>query len=79
MSEKSRNHEPILQEYIGSWNVNSDILSPLTVVQDVEWLKSITSLPVLLKGIVTAEDGKSVTALFPIFTAVQRINFVCQC
>jgi hypothetical protein len=26
-------------------------------VQDVEWLKSITSLPILLKGIVTAEDG----------------------
>jgi isopentenyl diphosphate isomerase/L-lactate dehydrogenase-like FMN-dependent dehydrogenase len=26
-------------------------------LQDVEWLKSITSLPILLKGIVTAEDG----------------------
>ena len=26
-------------------------------VQDVEWLKSITSLPILLKGIITAEDG----------------------
>jgi len=27
-------------------------------LQDVEWLKSITSLPILLKGIVTAEDAR---------------------
>lgn len=26
--------------------------------QDVQWLQSITKLPVLAKGILTAEDGK---------------------
>jgi hypothetical protein len=26
-------------------------------LQDVEWLRSITGLPILLKGIVTGEDG----------------------
>jgi len=27
--------------------------------QDVEWLRSITKLPVLVKGILTAEDGEN--------------------
>jgi len=27
-------------------------------VQDVKWLQSITSLPILVKGVVTAEDGE---------------------
>ena len=27
-------------------------------VQDVKWLQSITSMPILVKGVVTAEDGK---------------------
>ncbi|VAH43806.1 unnamed protein product [Triticum turgidum subsp. durum] len=34
-----------------------DTLDPSLSWKDVEWLKSITSLPILLKGIVTAEDG----------------------
>jgi (S)-2-hydroxy-acid oxidase len=27
-------------------------------IQDVKWLQTITSLPILLKGVVTAEDSK---------------------
>ncbi|CAL5071776.1 unnamed protein product [Urochloa decumbens] len=33
-------------------------LDPSLSWKDVEWLKSITSLPILLKGIVTAEDAR---------------------
>jgi isopentenyl diphosphate isomerase/L-lactate dehydrogenase-like FMN-dependent dehydrogenase len=29
-----------------------------SVFQDVKWLQTITSLPILLKGIMTAEDSK---------------------
>jgi hypothetical protein len=32
-------------------------------LQNVEWLKSITSLPILLKGITTAEDGNIMNKL----------------
>jgi hypothetical protein len=35
-------------------------------VQDVEWLQSITTLPILLKGIVTAEDGNEPAAITPV-------------
>uniref|UniRef100_M8CDY8 (S)-2-hydroxy-acid oxidase n=1 Tax=Aegilops tauschii TaxID=37682 RepID=M8CDY8_AEGTA len=35
-----------------------DTLDPSLSWKDVEWLKSITSLPILLKGIVTAEDAR---------------------
>jgi len=43
------------------------LLSVLTILdvndeltwQDVEWLRSITKLPVLVKGILTAEDGEN--------------------
>jgi hypothetical protein len=65
-----------VQEHVGSWNVNPDILSPLTLAQDVEWLKSITSLPILLKGIVTAEDGKSVNHCSA-FSLQLRGNIYC--
>lgn len=27
-------------------------------MQDVKWLQSITSMPILVKGVITAEDGK---------------------
>ena len=37
--------------------VDAVCVCPELWLQDVEWLKSITSLPILLKGIVTAEDG----------------------
>ncbi|CAN6168810.1 unnamed protein product [Urochloa humidicola] len=36
----------------------SETLDPSLSWKDVEWLKSITSLPILLKGIVTAEDAR---------------------
>jgi hypothetical protein len=29
----------------------------LAQLQDVKWLQSITSMPILVKGVVTAEDG----------------------
>ncbi|PON43582.1 Alpha-hydroxy acid dehydrogenase, FMN-dependent [Parasponia andersonii] len=32
--------------------------------KDIEWLKSITSLPILVKGILTHEDGKTITSSF---------------
>jgi isopentenyl diphosphate isomerase/L-lactate dehydrogenase-like FMN-dependent dehydrogenase len=32
-------------------------------VQDVNWLQSITSLPILVKGVVTAEDGELLRSL----------------
>ena len=35
-----------------------DTLDPSLSWKEVEWLKSITSLPILLKGIVTAEDAR---------------------
>ncbi|XP_044964919.1 peroxisomal (S)-2-hydroxy-acid oxidase GLO4-like [Hordeum vulgare subsp. vulgare] len=35
-----------------------DTLDPSLSWKDVEWLKSITGLPILLKGIVTAEDAR---------------------
>lgn len=28
------------------------------MVQDIDWLKSITNLPILIKGVLTGEDGK---------------------
>lgn len=28
-------------------------------MKDVKWLQSITSMPILVKGVLTAEDGKS--------------------
>jgi hypothetical protein len=34
-------------------------------VQDVKWLQSITSMLILVKGVVTAEDGKLLLFLFP--------------
>jgi len=40
--------------YANGWS-NCD---PLVNVQDVKWLQSITSLPILVKGVVTAEDGE---------------------
>ena len=33
--------------------------------QDVKWLQTITSLPILLKGVLTAEDGKQISPSFP--------------
>ncbi|CAL5084062.1 unnamed protein product [Urochloa decumbens] len=36
----------------------NETLDPSLSWKDVEWLKSITSLPILLKGIVTAEDAR---------------------
>ncbi|GJN33083.1 hypothetical protein PR202_gb21645 [Eleusine coracana subsp. coracana] len=36
----------------------SQTLDPSLSWKDVEWLKSITTLPILLKGIVTAEDAR---------------------
>ncbi|KAG0545796.1 hypothetical protein BDA96_02G393000 [Sorghum bicolor] len=35
-----------------------ETLDPSLSWKDVEWLKSITSLPILLKGIITAEDAR---------------------
>ncbi|VAI33718.1 unnamed protein product [Triticum turgidum subsp. durum] len=35
-----------------------DTMDPSLSWKDVEWLKSITSLPILLKGILTAEDAR---------------------
>lgn len=36
------------------------------IFQDMAWLRSITSLPILIKGVLTAEDGTS-APLFPHF------------
>lgn len=33
-----------------------NLLYPKTL-QDIEWLKSITKLPILIKGVLTSEDG----------------------
>jgi len=29
-----------------------------SVMQDIKWLQMITWLPILVKGVITAEDGK---------------------
>jgi isopentenyl diphosphate isomerase/L-lactate dehydrogenase-like FMN-dependent dehydrogenase len=34
------------------------------IMQDIEWLRSLTSLPIILKGIITAEDGNFISLLF---------------
>jgi 4-hydroxymandelate oxidase len=36
----------------------ADLLSPALTWDDVEWLKSVSSVPVAVKGIMTAEDGR---------------------
>jgi isopentenyl diphosphate isomerase/L-lactate dehydrogenase-like FMN-dependent dehydrogenase len=41
-------------------------LSERHALQDIKWLQMITRLPILVKGVITAEDGKylvSVTSL----------------
>lgn len=35
-------------------------------MQDVKWLQTITSLPILVKGVVTAEDSKCTVSDFQI-------------
>jgi len=45
--------------YANGWS-NCD---PLVNVQDVKWLQSITSLPILVKGVVTTEDGELLQSL----------------
>ncbi|KAM3204121.1 glycolate oxidase isoform X1 [Capsicum annuum] len=44
--------------------------------KDVQWLKTITSLPILVKGVLTAEDGKQRTIFLSIEGPGQRYNFV---
>ena len=38
-------------------------LSGSHLLQDITWLKSITNLPILIKGVLTPEDGKLKTPL----------------
>ena len=33
-------------------------------IQDVKWLQTITSMPILVKGVITAEDSKQTIPLF---------------
>ena len=40
-------------------------------LQDLQWLKSFTNLPILIKGVLTREDGKSI--VFPYFFAMLYI------
>lgn len=35
------------------------LTSTLLSLQDIRWLKSITNLPILIKGVLTHEDGKA--------------------
>lgn len=42
--------------------INSSILSEAICFgsgQDVKWLQTITTMPILVKGVLTAEDGKN--------------------
>lgn len=35
------------------------------ILQDIKWLQTITGLPILVKGVITAEDGQYlVSAIF---------------
>lgn len=36
-----------------------------TFGQDVKWLQTITNLPILVKGVLTAEDSKQNSILLP--------------
>jgi (S)-2-hydroxy-acid oxidase len=35
--------------------------------KDVKWLQSITSLPILVKGVITAEDGRIASCFLHFF------------
>jgi (S)-2-hydroxy-acid oxidase len=37
------------------------------MMQDVKWLQSITSLPILVKGVITAEDGRIASCFLHFF------------
>ena len=48
-------------------------------VQDIGWLKSVTKLPILLKGVLTAEDGISfLTSMFSSFLWVDYSDLWCH-
>lgn len=40
-------------------NVTCELFTFLFTMQDISWLRDITSLPILIKGVLTAEDGSS--------------------
>lgn len=36
------------------------------MIQDVQWLQTITNLPILVKGVLTAEDGEKTLNSLPL-------------
>ena len=43
-------------------------------LQDIEWLRSITNLPILIKGVLTREDGKIAASCSFQFLYLFKIN-----
>jgi hypothetical protein len=39
------------------------------IQQDIKWLQTITGLPILVKGVITAEDGQYLVSAFFLFNA----------
>lgn len=42
--------------------------------KDVKWLQTITSMPILVKGVITAEDSKNTINLQQFFNFIKIIN-----
>lgn len=70
---KTKFHSSLLQMLITLKNLSFHVIfscrelrGSFCTLQDIAWLKSITNLPVLIKGVLTSEDGKN----FPIFLAL---------
>ncbi|CAN1841512.1 Glycolate oxidase 1 [Linum perenne] len=47
----------VCQNYTNKW-IKFTISSHLSWIQDVQWLQTITSMPILVKGVLTAEDAR---------------------
>jgi isopentenyl diphosphate isomerase/L-lactate dehydrogenase-like FMN-dependent dehydrogenase len=52
---------PNLSQHLGGGNVHlalSEVVDPTITWRDLEWLTSLTDLPIVIKGILTAEDAE---------------------
>ncbi|KAJ0745000.1 putative (S)-2-hydroxy-acid oxidase [Helianthus annuus] len=54
----------------------SRTLDPSFSWKDIAWLKSVTKLPILIKGVLTREDGKTRFNLNPVQPVIQALRFL---
>lgn len=47
--------------------------------QDVKWLQTITTMPILVKGVVTAEDSKHLSLVFEYLWLFLQARLFMEC